>query len=168
MTANTSPAIYCYSKTGHTRRVAEALAHRTGAEVIEIEVDRYKVPMLWFFRAIWDVGQAHLPPLRTGNVIPTHRPWSVLACPIWADQPAAPARSAISALAATTAPIGLLTTSAGSSEPLKCVATCEAILGRPLAARINIQNKVENTPEEETQLAVFADAMSASVAQGAA
>lgn len=168
MQAVIPPVIYCYSKSGHTRRAADALAKRTGADIVPIEIDRYRVPLLWAARAIWDVGRSHLPPLRTGNVVPANRPWIVLACPIWADQPAAPARSAITAMATSIAPVGLLTTSGGASEPLKCARTCETILGRQLAARVNIQNKIENTPEMDKRLNAFSDALTSCIAQGAA
>lgn len=168
MPANTSPAIFCFSKSGHTRRAADLLAQRTGAQVIPIETDRYRMPLLWVLRAIWDVGRSHLPPLSSGNVVPADRPWIVVACPIWADQPAPPARSVITALASTATPVGLLTTSGGASEPLKCVATCETVLGRQLATHLNIQNKIEDTPETDKRLDVFAHTMMASASQGAA
>ncbi|WP_299210333.1 hypothetical protein [uncultured Tateyamaria sp.] len=168
MSANTSPAILCFSKSGHTRRAADTLAQRTVAEVIPIETDRYKVPLLWILRAIWDVGRSHLPPLTGGNVVTANRPWIVVACPIWADQPASPARSVINALASTATPVGLLTTSGGAGEPLKCVATCETVLGRRLAASLNIQNKIEDTPETDKRLDAFAHAMMTSASQGVA
>ncbi|MCB4379864.1 hypothetical protein FZX02_05215 [Synechococcus sp. MU1644] len=168
MSANTSPAILCFSKSGHTRRAADTLAQRTVAEVIPIETDRYKVPLLWILRAIWDVGRSHLPPLTGGNVVTANRPWIVVACPIWADQPASPARSVINALASTATPVGLLTTSGGAREPLKCVATCETVLGRRLAASLNIQNKIEDTPETDKRLDAFAHAMMTSASQGVA
>lgn len=168
MHANTNPVIYCYSKSGHTRRVADALATQSGAEVLPIEVDRYTVPFLWVIRAIWDVGRANEPPLHTGNVVPADRPWVVVACPIWADQPAAPARGVLTALAATSVSVGLLTTSGGASEPLKCVLTCEALLGRRLAARINIQNKIEGSAEMHKRLDAFVHAMAGRASQGAA
>lgn len=168
MPATKPPAIYCYSHSGHTRRAADALAARTGAEIVPIEVDRYRVPYLWTIRAIWDVGRWRLPPLRTGNVVPVDRPWIVVACPIWADQPAPPARSVLTTLAGVTVPVGLLTTSGGSAEPVKGLRTCERVLGRSMAAHVNIPNKVDGTPDMDQRLAAFADLMMSCPSRGAA
>ena len=151
MPAAKPPAIYCYSHSGHTRRAAAALAARTGAEIVPVEVDRYRLPILWVIRAIWDVGRWRLPPLRTGNVVPAHRPWIVVACPIWADPP-----------------VGLLTTSGGSAEPGKWLRTCERVLGRSIVAHVNIPNKIDGKPDMDQRLATFADLMMSSPSQGAA
>lgn len=168
MPAAKPPAIYCYSHSGHTGRAAAALAVRTGAEIVPVEVDRYRLPILWVIRAIWDVGRWRLPPLRTGNVVPAHRPWIVVACPIWADQPAPPARSVLVRLAGGSAPVGLLTTSGGSAEPVKGLRTCERVLGRSMVAHVNIPNKIDGKPDMDQRLATFADLMMSSPSQGAA
>ena len=60
-----SPLICFYSKSGHTQRAAHALASKTGADVVRLEVDRYTTPGLWFFRAVWDVGRGTTPPLKS-------------------------------------------------------------------------------------------------------
>lgn len=168
MPTRTPPAIFCYSKSGHTRRAADALAERTGATVIPVEVDRYKVPLLWFFRAIWDVARAHLPPLRSNLPDVSHRPWIVVAFPVWADQPAAPARSVLTALAATSRPVGILATCGAASEQAKTMRTCDNILGRPAVARTSIQNKIEDTLEMEQRLNALAKDLLGFAAQGAA
>ncbi|MEX0369958.1 MAG: hypothetical protein AB3N09_04950 [Tateyamaria sp.] len=162
------PAIYCFSKSGHTRRAAQAFARMTDAELIPVEVRRYKVPALWIARAIWDVGRGHLPPLRTGNVVPAHRPWIAVAGPIWADQMAPPARSVLHALANTDAPIGILTTSGRRAEPMKHVASCVDVLGRSIAAQVNIPNNMDGTREMLARLTAFAEALAPNASSGAA
>ncbi|WP_299694711.1 hypothetical protein [uncultured Tateyamaria sp.] len=168
MPATPPPAIYCYSKTGHTRRAAKWLAQHSGAEFIPIEVDRYRMPLFWMVRAIWDVGRLHVPPLRTGNVVPVARPWIVVAGPVWADQPAPPLRSVLRALSTSSSPIGLLTTCGRREESVKCVRSCEAELGRSFAARVNIQNAIEGTDEMDRLLLSFSNTMTTEAASGVA
>ena len=162
------PAIYCYSKSGHTRRAASAVAAQTTADLIPVEVGRYRVPLFWIARAIWDVGRQIIPPLQTGNVVPVERPWIVVAGPVWADQPAPPVRSVLRALSTTAVPIGLLTTSGRAVDQVKCVRTCEAELGRKLAAAVNIPNEIDQTEDMAQHLASFAAAMQSHATSGAA
>lgn len=168
MSADHPPVIYCYSKSGYTRRAVDALARKTGAEIVTVEVNRYRFPGLWVCRAIWDVGKSRLPPLRTGNVVPVHRPWVVVAGPIWADQLAPPARSVLHALAQTDVPVGLLTTSGRHVESVKHVAPCENTLGRSLAARVNVPNQMDGSADMETRLSRFAQDLVPGTSTGAA
>ncbi|WP_299647877.1 hypothetical protein [uncultured Tateyamaria sp.] len=162
------PAIYWYSKSGNTRRAAEAFAQITGAEIVPIEVNRYRVPLLWMCRAIWDVGRSNAPRLRTGYVVPAKRPWIVVAGPIWADQLAPPGRSVLETLAGTSIPVGLLTTCGRSVEQVKYAQTAEAVLGRPLVAHVSIQSKFVGTEEMTRQITRFATAMAPGASIGAA
>ncbi|WP_299547455.1 hypothetical protein [uncultured Tateyamaria sp.] len=168
MSSDPPPAIYCYSKSGHTRRAAEVFAQKTGAEIVPIEVDRYRIPLLWIVRAIWDVWRSRIPPLRTGNVVPAARPWIVVATPVWADQPAPPARSVLATLSLSPTAVGLLTTCGSSSDQLKCMQTCDAVLGHPLTGHANIPNEIENTDEMDKRLSRFANVMRTSASKGAA
>ncbi|GGX65986.1 hypothetical protein GCM10007385_38970 [Tateyamaria omphalii] len=159
MSATKPPAIYCYSKSGTTRHVAKALAQSTGAEVVPIDATRYNFPLLWMFRAIWDVGRANVLPLDFGSGILAKRPWIVVAAPIWADQLAPPGRTVLRELAASDIPVGVLTTSGRASEQPKCFSTCEAVLGRALAAQLNVQSRTVDTPDMTCKLAQFAEGL---------
>lgn len=163
-----APAVLYFSKSGHTRRAAEVLAHKTGAEAVPIEVNRYKMPLVWIFRAIWDAVRENTPRLRTDVAALADRPWLVVAGPIWASQPAPPMSSALRALAKTDVRVGLLTTSANPAEPVKCVRTCEAALGRSVAASVNVENKVNGTDCMDQRLSAFAIAMAVRSNAGAA
>ncbi|WP_147108306.1 hypothetical protein [Tateyamaria sp. syn59] len=168
MPAKTPPAIYCFSKGGHSRHAAWNLAKHTGAEVMAVDVTRYRVPMFWIIRAIWDAGRKNAPPLKTGNILPAARPWIVVAGPVWADLPAAPMRSVLKELAQSDIPVGVLLTCGRKKEQQSSITACEAVLRRPLAGSVTIPNHIENTEEMETRLGAFASAMSNQAAQGAA
>lgn len=168
MSATHQPAVCYYSKSGHTRRAAELLALKTGAVLTPIEVDRYHVPLLWVMRGIWDVGRANVPAVHIDIVLSVHRPWVVVAGPIWADQLAPPALSLLRTLAGTNMPVGLLTTSGGQSEPVKCMRNCKSVLGRSLTARVNITNKIDGTDEMDEHLNAFANAVAQHAASGVA
>ncbi|KIC51120.1 hypothetical protein [Tateyamaria sp. ANG-S1] len=162
------PAIFCFSKTGHSRRVADAFACRTGADIVQIEVERYRFPLLWIARAIWDVGRKAAPPLLTGNIVPAQRPWIVAAGPVWANEPAPPLRSVLAGLATLEAPVGVLLTCGRSKEQSNSFATCETVLGRPLAACVSIPNDIEDTEDMDVLLSAFASAMTGRSSLGAA
>ncbi|MBY5931925.1 hypothetical protein KUV51_02835 [Tateyamaria omphalii] len=168
MPSRTAPAIYCYSKSGNSRRVALALAEKTGADVISVDVDRYRSRFFWMVRAIWDVGRKNAPPLLTGNVLPAQRPWIVVAGPVWANQPAAPLRTVLETLTNVDVCVGVLLTCGRSKEQGASLTTCEDILGHPLAACVSIPNEMTDAEDVNALLSAFASALTGRAAKGAA
>ncbi|MEX0338077.1 MAG: flavodoxin family protein [Arenibacterium sp.] len=151
------PAIYCYSKLGHTRRAAKRLAEQTGAEFIPVVVARYSFPGLWVVRALFDVARKNTPPISNNFSDISGRPWLVVAGPVWAGQLAPPVCSVLARLAGTLSPVGLLTTSGDASPPDKAYASARGILGHDFVACVNIENAIENTPVADQRLTEFAD-----------
>lgn len=162
------PAVIYYSRSGHTRRAAAALAAKTGADLIPITVDRYRVPVIWMIRAIWDVMRRQMPHVRLEQGALTQRRWIVIATPVWADQPAPPVKRVLSELERGDMPVGLLTTAGSPNDPIKCVGTCVDLLGRRVVERAHIHNKIDRTPEADTRLRTFAEAMETHAIAGAA
>ena len=119
-------------------------------------------------RGIWDVGRANVPAVHIDIDLSAHRPWVVVAGPIWTDQLAPPALSLLRTLSATNVPVGLLTTSGGQSETVKCMCKCKAVLGRNLTARVNITNKIDGTEEMDQHLNAFANAVAQHPVSGVA
>ncbi len=162
------PAVIFYSKSGHTRRAAAAFAAKTGADLIQITVDRYSFPLLWVFRAIWDVVRRQTPPVQLEQGALASRPWIVVATPVWADQPTPPVQRILPELARSDTPVGLLTTAGSPQDPIKCVGVCVDLLGRRVVERAHIDNKIDRTPEADSRLWALADAMETHAIAGAA
>ncbi|WP_172839374.1 hypothetical protein [Tateyamaria omphalii] len=78
---------------------------------------------------------------------------------MWADEPAAPLRSVLVALAKLEVPVGVLLSCGRSKEQTNCFTTCETVLGRSLAARVSIPNEIENTANMNDRLNDFGSAL---------
>jgi len=159
MTDPTAPAIYVYSRTGHTERAARALAAKTGATLIAIDVNRYRWPLLWVAQAILDVGRKRFPETMQDMSNVDLRPWVVVAGPVWAGQPAPPVAATLQQLAKAKVPVAILTTSGNATAGAKAWEACEDALGRRLAGMVNVDNKVDGTPDMDARLASFAEAL---------
>lgn len=159
MSGQNRPAILVYSKSGHSLRAAEALARKTGAELVRVTVNRYRIPGLWVFRAILDVLRAVAPPLELDVRRFADRPWVVVAGPIWAGQLAAPLRSILAGLAGAEPPVGVLSTCANHAELEKPYKVARGVLKRELAATADVENSIEDDPEMDRRLNLFAEQM---------
>ena len=168
MTDCPDPLVICYSRSGHSRRVAREIAAQAGAELIEIGTPRYRVPGLWMGRAIWDAARRSLPPL-TGIVAHDlgQRPWVAVCGPVWADRPAAPLRSVLTRLGDCAMPVGIVLTCGRSIAQEKSLAACEEALGRPLAASVTVENAEEGTLAYRDRLFGFVRRIEGKVADAA-
>lgn len=150
------PLILCYSRTGHSRRVAKALADISGAELDMIETRRYHMPFFWMFRGVLDVANEVSPDVSEVKYsgLPG-RPWVTVCGPIWAGKPAPPLRPLFGVLRNLSVPVGLLLTYGGSKTITDAEVLCRSLLGRPFAAKCHIRNKVEGKDEMRRQLGAF-------------
>ncbi len=150
------PAVVYFSKSGHTRRAAEALARIADADLIPATVKRYRIPILWIVRAIFDIHKRSEPKLFYDATNLDERPWLALCGPVWASQPSAPLRSMLAQSKDMNVAVGLLLTSSDQSPPEKIFAVCDQVLGRPLSAKVHIENTIDGGAEMERRLTRFA------------
>lgn len=85
--------IVYYSLTGTTRTVATALARKLGADVEELQCDRYSSDWRGMFRAGYDSWRNHLPTLARFKRDPSNYGLVVVGGPIWTFHPCTPVRA---------------------------------------------------------------------------
>ena len=126
-------AIICYSRSGHSRRVAERLAHALDARLIELNAPVYKGALGYMragFQSLRQTG--HLAPQSFTTLEDFKR--IVLCGPVWTSYPAIPLRALLRSDIPLPRSVSLFLTSGSHSPAQKAFDTAEADLGRPLTA----------------------------------
>lgn len=155
---NQKPTDMCiayYSRSGHSRRLAQKLSDELHAEVIELTELRYAGAILGYIRAGYDSLQQKSVP----------KPHSVAALgafghvifvgPIWTSFPAVPIRALLRSGSDLPHAVSLFLTSGGHSPPEKAFETAVSDLGRPLVATGFLPNSAEDTAHENQTIARF-------------
>lgn len=131
--------ILSYSRTGTTRRLANALAGRMGAEQGEIKCPRYDGGWWRYLLAGYDSVRGNLPPID----IPAGLEKGcgaydlvLLGGPVWTSHPALPLRAFLAGTPSLPARIGLFLTHGGHSAPEKAMAELAALLPFPPTATL--------------------------------
>ena len=88
--------IVFYSRTGNTKKAAEALAALMGADLAEIRCARYGPGILSFLRAGFDSLTGRLPAIEPVKRSAVDYDLAVIGGPIWTDHPALPIRAFLS------------------------------------------------------------------------
>jgi len=152
-------AIVCYSKTGHSRHVAEQLSEVLDADIYALMTARYVFPLLGFLRAGFDSIRRAPAPLT--HPLPDIKGYdaAIICGPVWTSYPAVPLISYMQQTSYLPPVVGLLLTSGEQSPPEKAYAMAEEVLGRAFAAQEVIPNSIEDTPAMHDKIARFADGM---------
>lgn len=149
--------IVYYSRTGTTRTLAEALAERLNADVVEIRCDRYKGGIFRYLRAGYDSVKGNLPAIEMPETDLMAYDLVLLGGPIWTSYPALPLRAFLAAKPALPARVGLFLTSGGHSPQEKAIAETEPLLNAPLVASLAIQEKDVKEGNFSDAMARFAE-----------
>ena len=144
--------IVYYSRTGTTRKLANALAERLGADVVEIRCNRYTGGIFRYLRAGYDSVKGNLPPIDMPETDAMAYDLVLVGAPIWTSYPALPLRAFLAAKPNLPERVGLFLTSGGHSPQEKAVAEAEKFLNAPLAGSLAVQ-------EKDVKEGNFADAM---------
>ena len=148
-------AIVCYSKSGHSRQIAERLAAALGADIFDLRTPRYLLPFFGYMRAGFDSMRHTQAPLQ--YPLPDIAKYdAVIICgPVWTSYPAVPLISYMRQAKHLPSVIGLMLTSGDHSPPQKAYGVAEQELGRPFAAKSAISNNIEDQPEADTRIIEF-------------
>ncbi|MEO0751594.1 MAG: hypothetical protein AAFY25_07290 [Pseudomonadota bacterium] len=148
-------AIVCYSRSGHSRRVADRLARDLKGEFLELAAPRYAKGVFGYARAGYDSLRqdtaryhAPLPSLSGFERV-------VLCGPVWTSYPAIPLRAMLQSIVNYPGSVSLFLTSGAPSPATKAFAVASADLGRPLTATACLSNSDENTDREEDIITHF-------------
>lgn len=160
MTERPGGLILYYSRTGHTEQAVQALAAITNADVCAWDGPCYP-GAIGILRGMFGVlfKSRPVPARRLPSL--DHRPWVVIAGPIWAGQPAPPMRTLLTTCRTRPdLPVGLLLT-CSDTEPSATIKACEAILGRGFTAQTSIRNEDDGTIEMAMRLEDMGEVLTA-------
>ncbi len=148
-----------YSRTGHTRAVAEALGNALDADLTEIHCDRYRGGMWRYLRAGYDSVKGNLPPIEGPAIAPDTYDLVVIGGPVWTAHPALPIRTFLSERPPMPRRIALFLTHGGHSSPERAFAEMEALLPTPAVATLALRDGEIDKGGLSTAIGGFATAL---------
>lgn len=130
--------IVYYSRTGTTRKLADALAAELKADVGEIRCDRYRPGGLRYLRAGYDSLNGNMPPIELPQKNPSEYDLVLIGAPVWTSYPALPIRAYLDNSPELPARIALFLTHGGHSPPEKTVEMMTSLLPRQIEAALTL------------------------------
>jgi hypothetical protein len=130
--------VVVYSRSGNTLKVAQALADRLGAEIVEIDCGRRYDGPFGFLRGVIDSVMRRSPPIEVAEAAAGPYDLTVVAAPIWAGRAAAPLMAFLARRPKGAGRVALLLTH-GGSDPCNVFDEVERQVGTPLVARLAIR-----------------------------
>ena len=150
-----TPAIIVYSKSGHSRLVAEHLANGLGITPFEVTTPKYTWPVLGWFAAGRDSFRAKSAPLDQTLDLPQGG-LVVLVGPVWVGRPATPLNTVLAELKTGQQDVAVLLTCGDPKEDASPIDKVAERLGRPLKASMVLSNGAQSTPEGLARIDAFA------------
>ena len=152
----TTSQIICYSRTGHSRHLADQLADTMGGGVHVAATGRYGVPFLGWLSAGRDALRGHAPPLSGLGDMPDDSDPIVIVGPVWAGQPAAPLNTVADHLRGTGHRVAAALTCGDKSEDDRPLDILAERLGQPLVARLMLSNRAAASGQALSRIKRFA------------
>ncbi|MBO0757207.1 MAG: flavodoxin family protein [Bradyrhizobiaceae bacterium] len=151
--------IVYYSRTGYTRRVAQALAEMLQADLAEVHCDRYRLGYIRYWRAAFDSISGLLPPIEVPPAVGQNYDLVIIGTPMWTRHPALPIRALLKAGIKLPKRVALFLTRIGA-PPEQAFAEMEALLPVPAAAKLAVRSSDVDAGRVSEELRVFAAQLS--------
>ena len=151
------PSIIYYSKTGHSRRIAQEFGKRLGVVPAGVSSRRYSWPILGWIAAGGDGARGVAAPLDGALDLPAAGT-VILVGPVWAGGPCGPLNAIVDALKPGQQDVAVLLTCGDPKARTAPIAKIEKRLGRRLKARLVLPNSIQGTPDAKPLLDAFVDA----------
>ncbi len=132
--------IIYYSRSGTTRKLAEALATELSADIEEIRCDRYRPGGFRYLRAGYDSVRGNLPPIDMPQKSGSDYDLILIGAPVWTSYPATPVRAFLANMPGLPARIAVFLTHGGHSPPEKAVEMLAALLPRQAEATLHLSS----------------------------
>jgi len=126
-----------FSRTGHTRRIAEEIARRCDADVEGIEEARSRRGFFGYLRSAREAYKKVAVEIQPLRYAPSSYDVVVLGTPVWAGHLSSPMRAFLRAHAAEIASCALFCTLGGSGAE-RTLAEMAELLGRPPLATLAV------------------------------
>ena len=147
--------IVYYSLSGTTQIVATALASEIGADLEQLQCNRYAPGVLGYIRAATDSWKGMLPAIATISRELPRYDLVVVAGPIWAFRAAAPIRAFVAAQREKLPRVAFLLTHGGSAAE-QSLQELEAMLGHSPVATLVVREVDVKAQRYSTALSAFA------------
>lgn len=146
-----STVILCYSRTGHSARLARKLEDRTDAGIIAMQAPAYSRGTWGFIRGAFDsIRRRWALPKEVDDRLSAAK-CIILCGPVWTSFPATPLRAALHAKHLDGKAVAIFLTSGSNSSGQKALDVAQQDLGRPFVASEVLSNDSEGS-ERETAL----------------
>lgn len=129
-----------YSRSGYTRRVAQALAHAGAADIEELQPLRGYAGHWGYVRAAFDALLHRKPALAPLRHRPEEYETVLVGVPVWVGRPAAPVRSFVAEYGPHCRRLAAFCTMGGSGGPAVLDALSD-LAGKPLLARLVLNDR---------------------------
>lgn len=146
--------IVYYSRTGHTKRVAEALADRCQAELERIELQGHRRGVIGAFRASVEAVLGLKPALKASRRNLSDYDLVILGTPVWFWGMSSPMRSWLNEHHRSLSRVALFCTFGGSGHA-KALDDMEHLCGRPAVARLSLTERAVMQGELEPEVERF-------------
>ena len=135
--------VVCYSRTGHTRQVAEAIAQRCDADLECIKDRDDRMGLLGYLRSAAQALLHHKPWIQPTRRAPADYSLVIIGTPVWAGNIASPVRSYAQRHGGRCRRVAFFCTCGGAGAE-KVLAELQQLCGqRPLATLALRQQQVE-------------------------
>ncbi len=154
-TASHDLCIAYYSRSGHSKRLAEKLAGELHTDLIAIAAPTYAAGILGYIRAGYDSlrQKGSLAPQAFASLAAYQH--VILVGPVWTSYPAVPLRALMRSEDCLPQSVSVFLTSGGQSAEEKAFAAGVSDLGRPFVATGVLPNSAEGTEQEDRAIATF-------------
>jgi len=129
--------IVYYSRTGHTEKLAQALAGKLNGDIERVEDSSDRQGSWAYFRSVFESLSGALPQVARPKVDLAAYDVVILGCPVWVSRPATPMRAFLAANAASLKTIACFCTYGGSGAD-KMLAQLEQAAGKPALAKLSL------------------------------
>ena len=150
--------IVYYSRSGHTRKVAEDLAARLGCDVEEIREARNRRGVFGYFRSGREAFREQMAEIEQCSRDPAAYDLVILGTPVWAGNLSSPLRSYVSRFRGQFRDVAFFCTQGGRGSA-KVFSRLQALTGKaPLATLVVRQGEIGSSATKE-RIAAFAQGL---------
>ena len=152
--ADRKTLVVYYSRSGHTKAVAQDIARQTGADIEAIDAGGFAQGFLSYLHAGWAALKS-----RDVSIAPAKHDVRgydlvVLACPVWAGRPAPPMRAYLRDHAVELPAIACVLTH-GGGDATRPLDKLEALAGKAPIARVTLSDVEKRSGAEPAKIADF-------------
>lgn len=148
-----------YSRTGTTRKLANALAAELNADIEEVGCDRYRPGAFRYLRAGYDSLRGNLPSIEVPQMNVSEYDRVLIGAPIWTSYPALPIRTFLASAPPFPARIIVFLTYGGHSPPDQAVGIMTAQLPRHIEAALSLRSDDVNSDTLHDTVRTFANGL---------